>query len=52
MESIIRTAIVTETLGPKPSGRRLGAFDYLKWGHIEPIMINDNCIAAKVRVYA
>ena len=34
------------------SGIRLGAFDYLKWGDIEPIMKNDNCIAAKVRVYA
>lgn len=34
------------------SGIRLGAFDYLKWGDIEPIMKNDNCIAAKVRVCA
>jgi hypothetical protein len=31
---------------------QLGAFDYLKWGDIEPIMKNDNRIAAKVRVYA
>jgi integrase len=34
------------------SGIRLGAFDYLKWSDIEPIMKNDTCIAAKVRVYA
>jgi hypothetical protein len=33
-------------------GIQLGAFDYLKWGDIEPIMKNDNFIAAKVRVYA
>jgi integrase len=34
------------------SGIRLGAFDYLKWGDIEPITKDDNCIAAKIRVYA
>jgi integrase len=34
------------------SGIRLGAFDYLKWGDIEPITKDDKCIAAKVRVYA
>jgi integrase len=34
------------------SGIRLGAWDYLKWGHIMPIERNNKIIAAKVRVYA
>ena len=34
-------------------GIRLGAWDYLKWKHIIPIMNdkNDEVIAAKIRVY-
>ena len=36
------------------SGIRLGAWDYLKWGHIRPIMGkgDDDIVAAKVIVYA
>ena len=34
------------------SGIRLGAWDYLKWGHVTPIKKDDKIIAAKVRVYA
>jgi hypothetical protein len=40
------------------SGIRLGAWDYLRWGHVSPIYRNggngnvDNLIAAKVIVYA
>ncbi len=34
------------------SGIRLGAWGYLKWGHILPIERNDKIVAAKVRVYA
>lgn len=34
------------------SGIRLGAWDYLKWRHIVPIVRDDKIIAAKVRVYA
>jgi integrase len=34
------------------SGIRLGAWDYLRWGHIIPIKRKDVIIAAKVRVYA
>ena len=34
------------------SGIRLGAWDYLRWGHINPIHLNDDVIAAKVLVYA
>jgi hypothetical protein len=35
------------------SGIRLGAWDYLKWKHIIPILNGNNeVIAAKIRVYA
>jgi integrase len=34
------------------SGIRVGAWDYLKWGHIVPIKSNDHVVAAKVTVYA
>jgi integrase len=34
------------------SGIRLGAWDYLRWGHINPIYSNDDLLAAKVLVYA
>ena len=34
------------------SGIRLGAWDYLRWGHILPIEKNGEVIAAKVTVYA
>lgn len=37
------------------SGIRVGAWDYLKWGHVIPIFNNDDktdIIAAKLRVYA
>jgi integrase len=34
------------------SGIRLGAFEFLKWGDIEPIMKNGNLLAAKIRVYS
>jgi integrase len=35
------------------SGIRLGAWDYLKWGHIRPIANGDNeIVAAKIVVYA
>lgn len=34
------------------SGIRLGAWDYLQWGHIEPIRMNNQIIAAKIIVYA
>jgi hypothetical protein len=34
------------------SGIRLGAWDYLKWGHMKPIERNGEIIAARVRVYA
>lgn len=34
------------------SGIRLGALDFLKWGDVEPILKNNICIAAKIRVYA
>ena len=34
------------------SGIRLGAWDYLRWGHILPIERNSQIVAAKVIVYA
>jgi integrase len=34
------------------SGIRLGAWEYLKWGHIRPIHKNDELVAAKIIVYA
>jgi integrase len=34
------------------SGIRLGAFDFLTWGDIEPIIKDDICVAARIRVYA
>ena len=34
------------------SGIRIGAWDYLKWGHIRPIERNSEIIAAKMIVYA
>jgi len=34
------------------SGIRLGAWDYLLWGHINPIKNGNNVIAAKIKVYA
>ena len=33
------------------SGIRLGAWDYLKWGHIKPIIRNGQAIAARITVY-
>ncbi|MGN6350557.1 MAG: hypothetical protein ACTHL3_03740 [Candidatus Nitrosocosmicus sp.] len=34
------------------SGIRLGAWDYLKWGHIRPIEKDGKVVAAKIIVYA
>jgi hypothetical protein len=34
------------------SGIRLGAWDYLRWKHIKPILKNGNIVAAKIIVYA
>jgi integrase len=34
------------------SGIRLGAWDYLKWGHIRPIKNDGKVVAAKIIVYA
>jgi hypothetical protein len=34
------------------SGIRLGAWDYLKWGHIRPIARNNDILAAKILVYS
>jgi hypothetical protein len=34
------------------SGIRLGAWDYLRWGHIQPIHFNIGIAAAKILVYA
>ena len=34
------------------SGVRLGAWDFLKWGHITPIERNEEVVAAKLVVYA
>jgi integrase len=33
------------------SGIRLGAWDYLRWGDIEPIMQDEKVVAAKMVVY-
>jgi hypothetical protein len=33
------------------SGIHLGAWDYLKWGHIRPIEKNGEVVAAKIIVY-
>jgi hypothetical protein len=33
------------------SGIRLGSWDYLCWGHIEPILVDGNTVAAKILVY-
>jgi integrase len=33
------------------SGIRLGAWDYLRWGHIHPIYSNNDILAAKILVY-
>ena len=34
------------------SGIRLGAWDYLKWSHITPVIQEENVVAAKILVYA
>jgi integrase len=34
------------------SGIRLGAWDYLQWGNIKPMLKDNKVVAAKVRVYA
>jgi integrase len=34
------------------SGIRLGAWDYLRWGHVIPIKRENALVAAKIRVYA
>ena len=34
------------------SGIRVGAWDYLKWKHIHPILRNEEVIAARIDVYA
>ena len=34
------------------SGTRLGAWDYLCWGHIQPVFSDSNIVAAKILVYA
>jgi hypothetical protein len=33
-------------------GFRVGAWDYLRWGHIEPTLQDGRVVAAKVRIYA
>src|SRR5687768_9683495 len=33
-------------------GMRLGAWDYLRWGHIKPIKKENTIVAAKITVYA
>ena len=33
------------------SGIRLGAYDYLKWGHISPLTRNGKLVSALVEVY-
>ena len=34
------------------SGIRIGAWDYLQWGHIRPVKKDDEIVAAKLIVYA
>jgi len=34
------------------SGIRLGAWAYLRWGHVSPIIKDEKTVAAKLRVYA
>lgn len=34
------------------SGIRLGAWLYLKWGHVLPVSMNGKIVAAKIRIYA
>ena len=34
------------------SGIRLGAWDYLKWEQIKPIIRNEQGVAARITVYA
>ena len=34
------------------SGIRIGAWNYLEWGHVEPIKKSGELVAAKLRVYA
>jgi len=34
------------------SGIRLGAWDYLDWGHVEPLKMEGRVVAAKLTVYA
>jgi hypothetical protein len=34
------------------SGVRIGAWDYLQWGHIRPIQMRDEIVAAKMIVYS
>jgi len=34
------------------SGIRLGAWHYLKWGHVSPILRDGKTVAAKITVYA
>ena len=34
------------------SGIRIGAWNYLQWGHIRPVKKDDEIVAAKLIVYA
>lgn len=34
------------------SGIRIGAWDHLRWGQVEPVAENEEIVAAKLRVYA
>jgi hypothetical protein len=34
------------------SGIRLGAWDYIRWKHIQPVKRDGNVVAAKINVYA
>ncbi len=45
-----RTKLVALTM--LSSGVRLGAFDYLNWGHVEPIKKDSRLLAARIKVYA